>query len=132
MDLNKSSSVEALANANHIAKIEGGIEKEFKNLEYGGEFKMTCMNCDKEIATLMKISPRPTRIPFGGGRVTEVSHQRFQAKCPFCQNKTWIVKTEGQVMIGPTEETSYVGCDIGNPEDPEGMFNIVKVHKNEK
>lgn len=128
MSLNKSSSVESLANANNIAKIEGGIEKEFKGLEYGGEIHMKCMGCDKSLATVMKVSSNPLRFPAGGRKVVLVHQQRFQADCPFCKSKSWIVKTEGQVMIGGAENsTSYIGCEMGNPHDPDGMFNIVQV-----
>lgn len=128
MSLNKSSSIEALAGANHIAKVEGGIEKEFKGLEYGGELEMKCMGCDKPLAIVMKVSPNPLRWPLPGGTFKLVEKQRFQADCPFCDSKSWIVKTEGQVMIGGAENfTSFIGCEMGNPDDPEGMFNKVQV-----
>ncbi len=127
MSLNKSSSVEDLARANNIAKVEGGIEKEFKGLEYGGEVHMKCMGCDKLLVTIMKVSPNPLRYPTGGGNFKLVHTQRFQTDCPFCGSKSWIVKTEGQVMIGGAEDLSYIGCEMGNPDDPEGMFNKVQV-----
>jgi Zn finger protein HypA/HybF involved in hydrogenase expression len=128
MSLNKSSSVDSLAIANNIAKVEGGIEKDFKGLEYGGELHMKCMSCDKPLSTIMKVSPNPLRYRTGGRNFVLVHNQRFQTDCPFCNSKSWIVKTEGQVMIGGAENsTSYIGCEMGDPNDPEGMFNKVQV-----
>jgi len=64
----------------------------------------------------------------GGRNFVLVHNQRFQTDCPFCNSKSWIVKTEGQVMIGGAENsTSYIGCEMGDPNDPEGMFNKVQV-----
>ena len=128
MDLSKSSSIDNLADANHIAKIEGGIQKEFIGLEYGGELIMKCMGCDKDLAVVMKVSPQPLRFPMGGPNFILVHKQRFQCNCPFCDNKSWIITTEGKVMVGGADNlTSYVGCEMGDPNDPDGMFNKVEV-----
>ncbi len=125
--LNKSSSVENLGNAEWIAKVEGGVEKELRGLEYGGEFPVKCMNCDEELMTIMKVSDRPTRFPIGRGNYVEIPKQRFWANCPFCQNKTWTVKVEGTIMVGPTDNTVIVDYDYGDPHDEEGMLNEVQI-----
>ena len=123
MGLSKSSNIESIANAKVVARVEGEVVREIKGLEYGGEFKVCCMGCDQELLTLMKISDKPTRFPIGGGNYAEVASQRFRAKCPFCQEMSWIVKVEGQFMVGEVEgKTSIIDYEYGDYNDPEGMM----------
>lgn len=130
MDLNKSSSVENLANAEWIAKVEGGVEKDLKGLEYGGEFHVNCMNCEQELMTVMKISDNPSRFPIGLGKYVEVQEQRFKAVCPFCNNSSWTVRVNGTIMVGPIDEkTCIVDYIYGDPKDPDGMLNEVEIIK---
>lgn len=124
--LNKSSSIDALASAEWIAKVEGGVQKELKGLEYDGEYPVKCMNCDTELFTIMKVSDKPAKFPIGRGNYAEVPTQRFRAKCPFCDNGSWVVKVHGTIMIGPvTDKTVIADWNYGDFNDPDGMFNEV-------
>jgi hypothetical protein len=127
----KSSSAEALADANYIAKVEGGIDKDISDLEYDGDFVVNCVACDKELFTIVKVSDRPTKIPMGRNQEPIlVEKQRFKCNCPFCGGESWLVSVSGQVMVGHVEGvTSLANVSMGDPSDPNGMLTEVEVQK---
>jgi len=132
LSLNESSSLEALKQASDqnggaVASVTGSVIKDLKGLEYGGELEAECNNCGKHLFTVMKISDMPNRITHGLS-VVEVTKQKFQSNCPFCNGQSWLIRGENTLMIREAVNSTIIeGYDVGNPESEDGMFTKIQL-----
>lgn len=85
--------------------------KPLKGYIFLGEHEITCMNCDKPLFTLVKISNKPTIMKTGMTQVIAVQQLRFQSNCPFCGEKSWLAEIEGQAMLGAVND-SLIMTDV--------------------
>lgn len=95
---NKSSKVEDLLQANVVAHVDSEVEKERKGLEYGGEFLLTCSNCDKKLAIIMRV------------REDDIE-TRFRAECP-CGDHSFVTPVGGQVRIAAAEGMNLIDIQM--------------------
>lgn len=106
-----------------------GIIKEIKGLEYGGEEQITCCNCNKELFVIMKVSDRPTIINLGAfGRVS-VQTQYFVSNCPFCGDKSWKTKIDGQSMIRASHGKTVIANISTDMLGGEHVINTLEIVK---